>query len=944
MRSVTALLSALAAARAQVIQQLWTSVSFAPQNFSETSQIPSINVSSSSAFPALCSARFSGTITDAAAELVNFTVFSDGGVRLWVNDWLVVDAGGNVSDAPRFVKSFLSVPFSAGAPLPFRLEYSRWGAAGAAALQLLWIGNATAFTVVPPSAFSPALSNFLVQRNALRDRLEVPRVPWQTYSMASMGNHVLMPAGFALSATLAAAGSGATLKSVIPYRNGNPALVRPGLRSLNGSDYTLLTIQWNQVANATVVFETTVVNGADLIFLASCTGSGCANVLLLIEPFMMEERAGIFSVGADGRSLSAELPGFSTVVATVLGDAAPVPSKCGAAELCIAVPLESAVGYWTGSGAPPSVADAQSAISAAAAAALAAEAPFGELAPLWEGLCSALAWSTVYTPYEGVVTPVSHVMGNIWNVGFILFEWDTYFLALMASLQGGRARDLAYANLIQVTLGRTLMGFVPNGGAGPRRTYDRSEDQVGALILKTIFDKWGDAWLLEGLLPIMLTWNDWVWARRRGEGVLAGGDGLADLMCLGSDPSFPRSDTQCTLQAARYEGMDNSAIYDSPPAFYNQTTHHMNVYDVASTALFASDTEATIALCAAAGAGACPDADPPLAERLSRVQAAMNSHMWDEQLGLYANRLFNGTAINVFAPTSVFPLLSGTPSDAQAVALAAALASPDYFCYNASHTPEPNAEMLVQLSTRDGRRAACVSAECTREAIFNDFSFLRVEGVALLVAGGAAPGLVPLNLFVNAATGATALVDGEAPPDAAYTLLRQEGWCWGDAPSSGWPTTQLSLWHSVSLGEYMTCGTAACENETAFTRVRSMCFAYNGTGPTNMPCKVGGPSVARSDPSFLDQAYWRGRAWGPHHMLVYLGLLRYDHVPEVRSVRFNLVQMGAKVQLENWAANVVCENINGVIGTCEDSSNADPFYTWGALFGFTSFMEAGLYF
>jgi hypothetical protein len=47
----------------------------------------------------------------------------------------------------------------------------------------------------------------------------------------------------------------------IAFRNGDPALVQPGLRSLNGSDYTLLTIsQWAPAANATVTFETTVVN------------------------------------------------------------------------------------------------------------------------------------------------------------------------------------------------------------------------------------------------------------------------------------------------------------------------------------------------------------------------------------------------------------------------------------------------------------------------------------------------------------------------------------------------------------------------------------------------------------------------------------------------------------------------------------------------------------
>jgi hypothetical protein len=955
---------AAAAARAQLLQQTWTNTAFAPQAAASSTQVPALDIAASPAFPALCSVRFSGTIVDAAAtELLAFSVLSDGGVRLWVDEWLVIDAGGNRSaPAPQLTQGFLRVPFTRGSPRALRLEYSRWGGAGAATLQLSWSGNSTALAIVPAAAFAPAVSDFIARRAALRDRLEVPRVPWQTYAMASMGAHVLMPAGLALHASLAVAGAGsaanASLGPIVPFRNGHPALVRPGLRSINGSDYTLLTIsQWAPAGDAVVTFETTVDAGGALVFLARCAGAGCADLHLLVQPQMMQERAGALSVGADGHSLRAELPGFPAVAAVALaGGGAPAP-WAPAAQPCLALPLASgAAGFWAGSSGngsgvplPPDVPAAQAAIAAAAAAAAASLAPYGALAPLWEGAVSVIAWSTIYTPYEGVVTPVSHIMGNIWSVGYILFNWDTYFLALMASLQPGILRDISYANLIQVTLGRTLLGFVPNGAAGPRKTYDRSEDEVGARVLRAIVEKTGDAWLLEGLLPVMLAWNDWEWARRRGEGVLAGADGFADLFCLGSDPSSPRSDTEGTMQAARYEGMDNSAIYDAPPASYNRTTGHMDVYDVAATALFASDTEATIALCAAAGSGACAAATPPLPERLARVQAAMNAHMWDEGAGLYANLLFNGTALGVYAPTSVFPMLSGAASDAQAAALAAALASPRGFCLNASHAPAPAADVLVQWAARGaaGRPAACVTPACTASAIFAGLSVRRVEAAVLLPSGGPAPGLVPLTLFADPASGNTALVDGAAPPDANFSqLVRQEGWAWAAPPPSGWPAANLSLWRSAAAREYMTCGTADCVADAAaqgFAFVRAVGWAWNATGPDNMPCKVAGPSVARADASFLDQGYWRGRAWAPHHMLIYWALARYDHVPAARAARLDLVAMGARTQLENWAVGVVCENVNGLIGTCEDSGNADPFYTWGALFGFTSLVEAGLY-
>jgi hypothetical protein len=392
--------------------------------------------------------------------------------------------------------------------------------------------------------------------------------------------------------------------------------------------------------------------------------------------------------------------------------------------------------------------------------------------------------------------------------------------------------------------------------------------------------------------------------------------------------------------------MDNSPIYDAPPAAFNASvTHHMNIYDVGATAFFASDTDALIGLCTALQR---PDLVPPLQTRLGRVQSAMNTYMWSADAGVYANVLFNGTALPHYAPTSFFPMLSGTPSDSQAEALVAAMASPEGLCYNASHTPAPDAEMLVQWSTRSGTAAACVTPSCTHGVIDAGYGFDRVEAVVLLPAGGPAPGLLALNLFADAETGNTALVSGSAPPAPGFTLVQQEGWCWEAPPalSTGWPVTNLTLWHSPSRRAFKTCGTVACENTTAtdYAFVKDLCFALNGTGPANQPCKVGGPSIARSDAAFLDQNYWRGRTWGPHHMLLYWSLARYDHIPAAHAARLELVAMGARLQLSNWEVfGQVCENVNGIIGTCEDSGDADPFYTWGALFGFTSFIEDGMY-
>lgn len=46
-------------------------------------------------------------------------------------------------------------------------------------------------------------------------------------------------------------------------------------------------------------------------------------------------------------------------------------------------------------------------------------------------------------------------------------------------------------------------------------------------------------------------------------------------------------------------------------------------------------------------------------------------------------------------------------------------------------------------------------------------------------------------------------------------------------------------------------------------------------------CTYAMPSIARNDPAFKDNSYWRGRIWGPMNYLVYLGLRRYKNADPV---------------------------------------------------------------
>jgi neutral trehalase len=98
------------------------------------------------------------------------------------------------------------------------------------------------------------------------------------------------------------------------------------------------------------------------------------------------------------------------------------------------------------------------------------------------------------------------------------------------------------------------------------------------------------------------------------------------------------------------------------------------------------------------------------------------------------------------------------------------------------------------------------------------------------------------------------------------------------------------------------------------------------------------PSIARNDPAYKDNHYWRGRIWAPLNFLVYLGLRNYD-LPEARK---DLVEKSKDLLLQSWTKEKhVFENYNADTGQGDDAGWSDAFYHWGALLGFIGIIDEG---
>jgi neutral trehalase len=100
------------------------------------------------------------------------------------------------------------------------------------------------------------------------------------------------------------------------------------------------------------------------------------------------------------------------------------------------------------------------------------------------------------------------------------------------------------------------------------------------------------------------------------------------------------------------------------------------------------------------------------------------------------------------------------------------------------------------------------------------------------------------------------------------------------------------------------------------------------------------PSVARNDPTFPRQRYWKGAVWPPLNFLVYLGLREYGFEEE----RQILVKSSRNMFLQQWRKDgLISENYSSISGSGEDPRlSSDRFHSWGALMGFLSLIESGV--
>lgn len=472
---------------------------------------------------------------------------------------------------------------------------------------------------------------------------------WNTWNTRSVLSHVLLPEGFALNLGLREYVFRQNLReALIGRKNPIEEQIHPGPHAYDNS-YTELNVKW--IENELRVQS--AVDGDDLVLLVTPLARhplAKRPPLLVVEAGMLWNRPG--KLALEGERLSAELPERSLYVYAT-GPLFADPHY-PALTPHLSLLLDGPVGISTGR--QRSLAEVQALVAARQAAFHQHYAQYGELAEVYRALAAAVTWDTIYEPEHGrVVSPVSRIWNVVWG-GFVLFEWDNYFAAYMAGVEN---KELAYANAVEMTRAATERGLVPNfatsNGVASR---DRSEPPVGALMCRELYRRYREVWFLDEVYPNLLRWNRWWHAHRSLDG----------LLCWGSDPYEPvigsHLETNCVneRQGAAWEsGLDNLTVYDDVP--FDPETHLMLVQDAGLNGLYVADCDALADIAGVLGRKAD---ESELRQRGETYRRAL-ARLWDEQRGLYYNRL---TRSGEFSPrisaTSFYPLLGRAATQAQA--------------------------------------------------------------------------------------------------------------------------------------------------------------------------------------------------------------------------------------------------------------------------------------
>ncbi|HKI56469.1 MAG TPA: trehalase family glycosidase [Trueperaceae bacterium] len=232
------------------------------------------------------------------------------------------------------------------------------------------------------------------------------------------------------------------------------------------------------------------------------------------------------------------------------------------------------------------------------------------------------------------------------------FTWldDTFFHAHLAAT---RDLDAARRNLEVAMSAATPEGNLACLLSPRTRWLDRSQSPIGGYVLLAYYLRSGDRAALHRYLPTLKEALAW-WLRERR-------DRRTGLFAYGTS-AYGHGAFAGTALAARDESfMDNSPLYDG--VRLDPGTRRLEHVDVGLSSLIALEAEMLARAAAVVGDA---DASRALAATADDIRAAIETHLWNDEAGVYANLDGDGAFSSRLGPTSFYPLLAGAAAPERA--------------------------------------------------------------------------------------------------------------------------------------------------------------------------------------------------------------------------------------------------------------------------------------
>ena len=469
---------------------------------------------------------------------------------------------------------------------------------------------------------------------------------WGTYNHKSVLSHVLLPEGFAMNIGIKLHQNNADnylKEAFISSRGPRPEKITPGYKSYDGS-YSDLTVEWNGVKFR---IESATTEDQNLVLLITTIENPENIPSVVLETGMLWNHSG--SLELEGNVIQVKTKNKKL---TVRSTGAHEKEYLANTSPYLAAKLDQAVAFYTGE--IKSIDHIKGLVAKRRTELEQKFSKYGQLAPTYQAIQSVIGWNVIYdASNDRVIFPVSRLWNDNFGGQYVLFDWDTYFGAWMASLE---SKELAYANAVEITKHITPGGFIPNfAGSYESASFDRSQPPVGSLVFKELYKKYQDKWLLEYVYDDLLKWNRW-WPKNRDN---------KGLLSWGSSPVEPplKSDFATNdWQGAAYEsGLDNSPMYDNVP--FNKQTHMLELADAGLMGLYVMDCDNLAEIASVLGK---VEDTKELKERGNYYRKNLNQ-LWDEKDGIYKNkRTDTGEFSSRLSPTNFYPLLANAPTQAQA--------------------------------------------------------------------------------------------------------------------------------------------------------------------------------------------------------------------------------------------------------------------------------------